>query len=174
MQIDCRYSPVIHQLVTGLHGAAMIAVHVSALPLAAALGSTVLLVYLGIRAHLDFRLESCTRIRGFQIWDQWSVLLLGASGQRRRVKVALPEVCYASEYLLVLRFGPAEKAHNLRSQKARLLVIVPGMVSKEHYCKLMSYLRFGVINVEIQGDSQGDSDSQGDRIVSRASSAVSG
>ena len=98
------------------------------------------------------------------LWERWSILLLGAGVQRQRVKVALPQVSYASEFLLVLRFAPLERPQNLRGQTDRVLVLIPGMISREHYCRLLSYLRFGSVNSQCQGE----------RIVSRASSAGSG
>lgn len=163
MRIDCQYSPIFHCLVIAIHLAAVAAVLGSSLLLIFKVLLIAELLFLALRAHRDHRQDSSTRIQAFLIWDQWAELVVGRE-ESASLRVALPRVCYASEYLLVLRFEAIEPDAKVRRGSARVLSIVPGMLSQTHYGSLLQYLRFGIKRTQSHGVS----------MVSRASSACSG
>lgn len=121
------------------------------------------LLSLALRAHRDYRADSNTRIRAFLIWDQWAELVMGQE-EGTALRVALPRVCYASEYLLVLRFEAVASGADAGRGSARVLLIVPGMLTQNHHVSLLRYLRFGITTAQ----------SHGVNMVSRASTACSG
>ena len=143
MRIDCRYSPIFHVLIIVLHTAAISAVYACSLPLLIRIGLSFLLMLAGVQAHLSCCSESNSRIRGFLIWEQYAHLLIGGDGLGRRVKVALPEVSYASEFLLILAFHQLDHSPRSSWRRRHVLVLVPGMISEAQYSRLMGYLRFG-------------------------------
>ena len=164
MRIDCHYSRPLHWLVIALHLVAMLAVLGSSLLPVLQGALAVVLLLLALRAHRDYCADSSTRIRAFLIWDKWAELSMGRDEQGRLVRVALPRVSYASEYLMILHFAAIDAPATARLSGAQVLLLVPGMVNDAQYSSLLGYLRFGIITAPRHGVS----------MVSRGSSSCSG